>query len=72
MSRSTSSAPRRVSMPACLVASAGTARAQYGNSIQDVVTDTNRAVVPGDDLTQTDLARGERQTMKMSISCSWR
>jgi hypothetical protein len=72
MNRSTSSALHRVSMPACTVPSVGIAHAQYRPSIQGVVTDATGAVIRGANFIQTNLATGERQSVKMSISCSRR
>ena len=62
MSRTTSSALRRVSMFACILLSAAMAHAQYRTSIQGVVTDTSGAVIPGANLTLTNPATGEKQT----------
>ena len=62
MSRTTSSALRRVSMFACILLSAAMAHAQYRTSIQGAVTDTSGAVIPGANLTLTNPATGEKQT----------
>ena len=51
MSRTTSSALRRVSMFACILLSAAMAHAQYRTSIQGAVTDTSGAVISGANLT---------------------
>jgi hypothetical protein len=62
MIRSTSSAPRTVSIIACIILlSAVMAQAQYRTSIQGVVTDPTGAVVPGANLTLTNPATGEKQ-----------
>jgi hypothetical protein len=62
MSRTTSSALRRVSMFACILLSAAMAHAQYRTSIQGAVTDTSGAVIAGANLTLTNPATGEKQT----------
>jgi hypothetical protein len=62
MSRTTSSALRRVSMFACILFSAAMAHAQYRTSIQGAVTDTSGAVISGANLTLTNPATGEKQT----------
>ena len=62
MSRTTSSALRRVSMFACILLSAAMAHAQYRTSIQGAVTDTTGAVIAGANLTLTNPATGEKQT----------
>lgn len=62
MSRTTSSALRRVSMFACIFLSAAMAHAQYRTSIQGAVTDTSGAVIAGANLTLTNPATGEKQT----------
>ncbi len=48
------------------------AQAQYRTSIQGVVTDATGAVIPGANLTLTNPANGEKQTINMSTFCSWR
>src|SRR5580704_9221510 len=62
MSRTTSSALRRVSMFACILLSAAMAHAQYRTSIQGAVTDTTGSVIAGANLTLTNPATGEKQT----------
>jgi len=64
MSRTTSSALRRVSMFACILLSAAMAHAQYRTSIQGAVTDTSGAVIAGANLTLTSTSRKTPQKAK--------
>ena len=61
MSRSSSSALRKISIIFCIVLSAVTAHAQYRTSIQGVVTDATGAVIPGAKLTLTNPATSQKQ-----------